>query len=107
MAVTITAAQVVTATGLTAAVAARLVPVATELVQHFAVDAPVALQDEAVIRICAYMSGSQGTTSLSSLSVSQSLDMKFRGPGSALRLSGAESILAAYRERRAEKAVSS
>ena len=103
MAVTILAPALATATGLTTAEAERLLVVATQIVQHFAEDAPPALLDESVIRIAAYMSGSQATTAMSSMAVGDGMDVKFRGPGSALRLSGAASILSPYRVYRADK----
>ena len=107
MAVSVTAAGLAAVTGLDDAEAVRLLPVATEIVEHHAKDAPTALQDESVIRVAIYLSGSQSTTPMISVEIGDGLTARFRPSGSALRLSGAESILAPYRERRADKAVSS
>ena len=105
MAVTVTSAKLATVTGLSDSEALRLLPVVKEIVQTYAVDAPSALQNEAAYRVASYLGGSRSGLSISSLKVGDAVDIKFRGPGSALRLSGGESLLAPYRVRRAIKAV--
>ena len=58
MAVTITADELATASGLDTAAAGRLLPVATTLVEDYASAAPSHLQDMAVIRYAGYVARS-------------------------------------------------
>ena len=56
MAVTITEAALAEAVAVTRAQAARLLPVATAMVERYAPLAPEVMQNEAVIRVCGYLS---------------------------------------------------
>ena len=100
MAVTITATQLATATRSTADVAGRLLPVATELVERYAPDAPDAVADEAVIRCAGYLaqqpSDARRSTTVGGVSSSWAATHV-----SALRHSGAMALLSPFKIRRA------
>ena len=100
MAVTITAAQLATATRTAAEVAGRLLAVATELVQGYAVDAPESVQNEAVIRCAGYLaqqpSDARRSTSVGGIESSWAATHT-----SALRHSGAMALLSPFKARRA------
>ncbi len=95
----VTAAEVSTATHLDATTAARVLPVAVALVERYGASAaPVAVVDEAVIRVCAYLaihsaSGarSEGVEDLRTVWITSTRD--------PVRASGAESLLTRYKPR--------
>ena len=99
MAVTLTAEQLADAIDADTATATRLLGVATELVEHYAPSAPVAVQNEAAIRCAGWLSerpyASSGDT------VGQLSATFAPGQHSALRHSGAMALLTHYKQRRA------
>ena len=106
MAVTLTADQLRALLGgddvVTAEEAARLLLVVSEVVNRYAPAAPDSLSDEAVIRTAGYMTGDDPTVKpLRRLALDDTVTLEPRAAGSVLRLSGAMSLLAPYRVRRA------
>ena len=100
MAITLTASELQAALGIDSATAIRLLPVATELVNRFAPDAPGVIADEAVVRTAAWLheapaagQTSETTGDLSTRYAASSM--------SALRNSGAMSLLSPWKQRRA------
>ena len=87
-----------TACGCSEGVAARLGPVVAELVERFASDAPAAIKDEAVIRAAGWLHGNK--PGLRKVNV-RSVDIEYSGGQSALRHSGAMSLLSGFKIRRA------
>ncbi|MCY4666172.1 MAG: hypothetical protein OXC00_16060 [Acidimicrobiaceae bacterium] len=100
MAVTITAAELAEATSMPAADAARLLPVATEKVERYAPDAPEALQNEAVVRYCGYLHGSDYGGVKSETTGPLSIEYQ-TNHAAAWRNSGAGALLSGHRVRRA------
>lgn len=100
MAVTIGAAGLATAIRSTAEVAARLLPVVTELVQDYAEHAPESVQNEAAIRCAGYLaqqpSDARRSTTVGGVSSSWAVTHT-----SALRHSGAMALLSPWKRRRA------
>ena len=100
MAVTITAAELAAAIHATADVAARLLPVATEMVERYAPDAPESTQNEAVRRSAGYLaqqpSDARRSTTVGGISSSWAVTHV-----SALRHSGAMALLSPFKVRRA------
>ena len=100
MAVTITADELATAIRATPEVAARLLAVASELVQRYAPDAPEAVANEAVIRASGYLaqhpSDARRESTVGGISSGWAPTHT-----SALRHSGAMSLLSPWKIRRA------
>ena len=98
MAVTLTAADLKADPGLVDDDrAAQLLAVASEIVTRYAPDAPDAIQDEAVIRIAGWLVESPGS-GLVETQRGERRHMLFRGAvSSALRASGAMSLLRPYK----------
>ena len=100
MAVTITATQLAEAIKQPSTVAERLLAVATELVERYAPAAPEAVQNEAVIRASGYLaqqpSDARRSTTVGGVSSSWAATHT-----SALRHSGAMSLLSPFKVRRA------
>ena len=86
------------ACGCSEAVACRLGPVVAALVQQYASGAPAAIKTESVIRCAGWLYASK--PGLRKVGIS-SLDIEFSGGQSALRNSGAMSLLSAFKVRRA------
>ena len=100
MAVTITEAALAEAVAVTRAQAARLLPVATALVVRYAPDAPDAMQNEAVIRACGYLS-QQPESAQRSDRIGDVETQWAPNNLSALRHSGAMALLSPWKVRRA------
>lgn len=88
------------AVGCSEAVGCRLGPAVAELVQQYASGAPAAIKTESVIRCAGWLYASK--PGLRKVGIS-SLDLEFSGGQSALRNSGAMSLLSAFKVRRAGK----
>ena len=100
MAVTITAAELASASGLDTATATRLLPVATQLVTDYAAGAPDVLANEAAIRFVGYMARSGGGV-ITSKNVGP-VSVTFQSSDAAMfRNCGAAALLTRYRIRRA------
>ena len=87
-----------TACGCSEAVAGRLGPVVAELVERYASGAPAAVKSEAVIRAAGWLHGNK--PGLRKVNV-RSVDIEYSGGQSALRHSGAMSLLSGFKIRRA------
>ena len=100
MAVTITAAELAEALAINDALAARLLAVAVELVERFAPDAPVAVQNEAAIRCAGWLleTPAGGIRSERTGDVSTGFDMN--RSQAALRHSGGMALLSPWKVRR-------
>ena len=99
MAVTLTAAELATGARIAQAEADRLLPVTVEMVESYA-DAPDPIANEAAIRLGGWLVTSQR----SSVRSERAGDLEVSFAASlvgALRHSGAQSLLAPYRRRRA------
>ena len=100
MAITLTASELQAALGIDSATAIRLLPVATELVNRFAPDAPGVIADEGVVRTAAWLheapSGGQTSEGIGDVSTRWSVASM-----SALRHSGAMALLSPWKIRRA------
>ena len=100
MAVTIEAADLAGPAQVDVAAATRLLPVATALVERYAPEAPEALQNEAAIRICGWLvhtaPGSIARVETGPRATEYAVAQK-----GALRHSGAMSLLAPWKVRRA------
>ena len=81
-------------------VARRLGPVAAEIVQNFAPDAPSSVKNEGTIRLCGYLAASElhGYGTLQSDTVGQ-LASTYRYSSDAFRRCGAMALLSPYRPR--------
>ena len=101
MAVTLDAAALATAADMDTDEATRLLAVVSLLVEGYAGSAPSSVQNEACIRTAAYLSSSQGGLAASQMSIGNGQETRFRAAGSALRLSGSESLLSFWRKPRA------
>ena len=103
MVVSITISELALAAGVDTETATRmLMPVATQIVEDYAVNAPTVLQDAAVVRYVGYLGKTAGgaITSKTVGPVSQT----FQSNDAAMfRNSGAESLLTRYKVRRAGK----
>ena len=86
------------ACGCSEAVACRLGPVVAALVERYASGAPAFLKSEAVIRASGWLYGNR--PGIRKVGVSN-IDIEFSGGQSALRNSGAMSLLSAFKVRRA------
>ena len=99
MAVTLTRQELATAIRATADVAGRLLPVATELVERYAPNAPPSVQDEAVIRTSGWLvqqpMDARRSTTVGGVSSSWAVTHT-----SALRHSGAMALLSSWKIRR-------
>lgn len=100
MAVTLTAAELAEAIHAEAAVAGRLLPVVAEMVQRYAPDAPAVIQNEAAIRAAGYLADQPADARRSETTGSVSTSWAATHT-SALRHSGAMSLLSPYKARRA------
>ena len=100
MAVTLTAAALAAAIRQPADVAARLLPVATELVERYAPAAPESVQNEAAIRCAGYLaqqpSDARRSTTVGGVSSSWAATHT-----STLRHSGGMALLSPWKRRRA------
>ena len=102
MVVSITISELALAAGVDTETATRMLPVATQIVEDYAVNAPTVLQDAAVVRYVGYLGKTAGgaITSKTVGPVSQT----FQSNDAAMfRNSGAESLLTRYKPRRAGK----
>ena len=100
MVVSITISELALAAGVDTETATRMLPVATQIVEDYAVNAPTVLQDAAVVRYVGYLGKTAGgaITSKTVGPVSQT----FQSNDAAMfRNSGAESLLTRYKVRRA------
>ena len=88
------------ACGCSEAVAARLGPVASALVENYASAAPESIKDEAVIRAAGWLRANR--PGLRKVGVG-GVDIEYSGGLSALRNSGAMSLLSPFKIRRAGK----
>ena len=100
MAVTITAPDFATAAGLDTAMATRLLPVATRLVEDYASAAHTELQNEAVIMFGGYLARSAGGA-ITSKTVGPVTQTFQSNDAAAFRNCGAAALLTRYRVRRA------
>ena len=87
-----------TACGCSEAVAGRLGPVVAALVERYADAAPAAVKSEAVVRAAGWLAGNK--PGLRKVGVSN-IDIEYSGGQSALRHSGAMSLLSPFKVRRA------
>lgn len=100
MAVSVSVADLEAAAGLTAVQATRLLPVATALVEQYAPSAPVAVQNEAVVRVCGWMAQTPKTIEKVGAG---NIDFTYQPAlhKAPLRNSGALSLLSSWKKRRA------
>ena len=89
-----------TACGCSEDVAGRLGPVVAELVERYSSGAPAAVKSEAVIRAAGWLHGNK--PGLRKVGISN-VDIEYSGGQSALRHSGAMSLLSSWKIRRAGK----
>lgn len=99
MAVTLDAAGLVAALGVEQAVADRLLPVASALVERYAPAAPEAIQDEAAIRCAGWLS-EQPAAAVRSERIGDIQTDYSPSNMSALRHSGAMALLTGWKVRR-------
>ena len=99
MAMTVDAGTVAAAAQVTADQAARLLPVASRLVEQYAPDAPEEIQNEAVIRVAGWL-GQTPAGSLTRVQTGPRETEYAPGQKGALRHSGAMSLLAPWKVRR-------
>jgi len=102
MAITLTAAELMTATRMGEPHATRLLAVASELVTDYAPDAPDVIQNEAVIRMAGYLYGSDYGGIRSESIGPQGINYA-TNHAAAFRYSGAAGLLTRYKRRRAGK----
>ena len=96
----VSAAEIATYTHLDDATAARVLPVARELVAAYAAPAaPEVVTDEATIRVCAYL-GIHSATGARSEGVEDLRTTWVTSTRDPVRASGAESLLTRYKRRR-------
>ena len=100
MALTITAAQLAEAVGLDSKTAGRLLAVAAALVNRFAPDAPDAISNEAAIRTAGWLA-EQPAAAITSETEGDIRTSYAPSMQSALRHSGAMSLLSPWKNRRA------
>ena len=100
MAVTLTAAQLAEAVGVSSTTAGRLLAVASALVERYATDAPHAISNEAAIRTAGWLAEQPAAAiraeTEADISTSYAPSMQ-----SALRHSGAMALLSPWKIRRA------
>ena len=101
MAVTLTEADLEAALAINGALAARLRPVAVALVERYAPDAPPAVQDEAAIRCAGWLAESPAGAIRSETTGDVRTVFDVARASSALRHSGAMSLLSPWKLRRA------
>ena len=99
MAVTTTAAQLAEAVGVDSTTATRLLAVATELVNRFAPDAPDAIANEGAIRTTGWLA-EQPSAAITSETEGDIRTSYAPSMQSALRHSGAMSLLSPWKNRR-------
>ena len=99
MAVTLDAAALATATGADAATTARLLPVVSAVVERYAPDAPADVQNEAAIRLAAWLDQSQDAIGLQSIDISGVSTTALNDHGAAFRRSGAKGLLSSWATR--------
>lgn len=99
MAVTLSEAALAEAVAVTRAQAPRLLPVAGALVLQYAPNAPDVIQNEAVIRVCGYLS-QQPECAQRSDRIGDVETQWMPGNVSALRHSGAMALLTYWKARR-------
>ena len=99
MAVTITAAEVAEAVGVDSTTATRLLAVVTELVNRYAADAPHAISNEAAIRTTGWLA-EQPSAAITSETEGDIRTSYAPSMQSALRHSGAMSLLSPWKNRR-------
>ena len=99
MAITLTESELEAAINGKAGVAARLLPVVTELVQRFAPDAPDSIQNEAAIRTAGWLADMTPNLNIKTGSITIR-KTRFKGELSALQHSGAAGLLSSWRVRR-------
>ena len=97
MAVSLTEAQLEAALGIEANIAARLLPVAVELVNRYAPGAPDAVASEAAIRCAGYLAEMPAAARVEKFG---DVEVQFGSGLSALRHSGGMAILAPWKIRR-------
>ena len=100
MAVTVTATALAQALGVNQALADRLLPVVTALIQQYAPGAPDVVQNEAAIRCCGWLA-EQPAASVSSEATGDIATRYAINNVSALRHSGAMALLSGWKVRRA------
>ena len=100
--VTLTAQQIADETTATLERAERVLPVAVEAINRYAPQAPTAIKNEATMRLCGYILGSDygvvTTEAIGPRSVTYPLDH-----AAFFRRSGAKALLSPYKVRRAGK----
>ena len=103
MAITITSTELETLIGVDPAVAVRLLGVASALVNQYCASCPDAIANEATIRTSAYLKDGAPHATLQRLESGASVELEYQKPSgrSALRFSGAMSLLSPYKRRRA------
>ena len=99
MAITLTESELEAAINGKPAVATRLLPVVTELVERYAPDAPDSIQNEAAIRAAGWLADMTPNLNIKagSLTIRKT---RFKGESSALVHSGAAGLLTGWRVRR-------
>ena len=95
----IDAAALGAATGLALDVATRLRRACEPVIERYASGAPDELKSEALIRMASHMDSSLPGLALRQMKVGDGITVDFRAAGSSLRLSGATSLLAPWRNR--------
>ena len=95
----IDAAALAVETELSSEVATHLHAVCTAIVELYSPDAPDELKSEALIRMSSYLDSSRDGLAVREMKVTDTLTYEFRGPGSALRLSGSAALLSPWRNR--------
>ena len=100
MAVTLTAATIEEETNVSATAAARLLPVAAALVEQYAPSAPVAVQNEAALRVCGYLSDQPKSARSRETVDGSSQSYRVTATG-ALLASGGMALLSGWKVRRA------
>lgn len=100
MAVTITAAGMAEVLGVSQALADRLHPVATALVERFAPDAPEEIQNEAAIRFAGYLATAKNT-GVRKIDIGGIGMEPITAHGPAFRNCGAMALLSPWKVRRA------
>ncbi len=99
MAVTLNEAELAAAINGKPAVASRLLPVVTELVERYAPDAPDSIQNEAAIRAAGWLADMTPNLNIKTGSITIR-KTRFKGESSALAHSGAAGLLSSWRVRR-------
>ena len=100
MAVSLSINELATAIKGTTAVATRLLPVVTLMIERYAVDAPPSIQNEAAIRCAGWLADQMPNLNVKAGNLTLRKTTRFKGDISALRASGAMALLSPYRLRR-------